>query len=72
MPVASASTRPAAVAAYLDQQQVLRSLFDSVFVADARLHLIAVAENGGVRIDRHRRLRPQPTSSTRVHSRAAR
>jgi diguanylate cyclase (GGDEF)-like protein/PAS domain S-box-containing protein len=41
--------RPAAVTAYLDDQQVLRSLFDSVFVANADLHLIAVAENGGVR-----------------------
>ena len=42
--------KPAAVAAYLDDQQVLRSLFDSVFIADARLHLVAVAENGGVRM----------------------
>jgi len=42
--------KPAAVTAYLDDQQVLRSLFDSVFVADARLHLIAVAENGVVRM----------------------
>jgi diguanylate cyclase (GGDEF)-like protein/PAS domain S-box-containing protein len=42
--------QPAAVTAFLDDQQVLRSLFDSVFVADARLHLIAVAENGGVRM----------------------
>ncbi len=42
--------KPAAVAAYLDDQRVLRSLFDSVFIADARLHLIAVAENGGVRM----------------------
>jgi diguanylate cyclase (GGDEF)-like protein/PAS domain S-box-containing protein len=41
--------KPAKVAAFLDDQMVLRSLFDSVFVADARLHLIAVAENGGVR-----------------------
>ena len=41
--------KPAAVTAYLDDQRVLRSLFDSVIVADARLHLIAVAENGGVR-----------------------
>ncbi len=40
--------KPAAVSAYLDDQRVLRSLFDSVFVADARLHLIAVAENGAV------------------------
>ncbi len=40
---------PAAVAAYLGGQSVLLSLFDSVFVADARLHLVAVAENGGVR-----------------------
>jgi len=38
-----------AVTAYLEDQKVLRSLFDSVFIADARLHLIAVAENGGVR-----------------------
>ena len=42
--------RPAAVAAFLDDQKVLRSLFDSVFIADARLHLIAVAEDGGVRM----------------------
>jgi diguanylate cyclase len=41
--------QPAAVAAFLEQQNVLRSLFDSVFVADADLHLIAVAENGAVR-----------------------
>lgn len=40
---------PAAVRAYLQNQQVLGSLFDSVFVADAKLRLIAVAENGGVR-----------------------
>ena len=39
----------AAVASYLDSQAVLRSLFDSVFIADANLHLVAVAENGGVR-----------------------
>ena len=39
----------AAVTAFLDDQRVLRSQFDSVFVADARLHLIAVAEDGGVR-----------------------
>jgi len=42
--------KPAAVTAYLEDQQVLRSLFDSVFIADARLHLIAVAENGVVRM----------------------
>ena len=42
--------QPAAVTAYLDDQKVLRSQFDSVFIADARLHLIAVAENGGVRM----------------------
>ena len=42
--------KPAAVTAYLDDQKVLRSLFDSVFIADARLHLIAVAENGSVRL----------------------
>ena len=42
--------QPAAVTAYLDDQKVLRSLFDSVFIADARLHLVAVAENGGVRM----------------------
>ena len=42
--------KAAAVTAWLDDQQVLRSLFDSVFIADARLHLIAVAENGGVRM----------------------
>ena len=40
----------AAVTTYLDHQQVLRSLFDSVFIADARLRLIAVAENGGARM----------------------
>jgi diguanylate cyclase (GGDEF)-like protein/PAS domain S-box-containing protein len=40
---------PAAVRDYLDKQQVLRSLFDSVFVADAKLQLIAVAEDGNVR-----------------------
>jgi diguanylate cyclase (GGDEF)-like protein/PAS domain S-box-containing protein len=40
---------PAAVTAYLAGEKVLPSLFDSVFVADARLHLVAVAENGGVR-----------------------
>ncbi|MFL6696882.1 MAG: diguanylate cyclase domain-containing protein [Vitreoscilla sp.] len=42
--------QPAAVIAYLDDQPVLRSLFDSVFIADARLHLIAVAEDGGARM----------------------
>ncbi len=42
-------SRPAAVKAFLEDQNVLRSLFDSVFVADADLHIIAVAENGGVR-----------------------
>jgi diguanylate cyclase (GGDEF)-like protein/PAS domain S-box-containing protein len=41
--------KPEAVTAYLDNQQVLRSLFDSVFVANADLQLIGVAENGGVR-----------------------
>jgi len=41
--------KPAAALHYLDEQQVLRSLFDSVFVADARLHLVAVAEDAGVR-----------------------
>ncbi len=41
--------QPAAVADFLDRQQVLRSLFDSVFIADAGLRLIAVAEDGGVR-----------------------
>ena len=41
--------KPAAVAAYLDRHKVLRSLFDSIFVIDAKLHLIGVAENGGVR-----------------------
>ena len=39
----------AAVAAWLDHQAVLRSLFDSVFIADARLHLVAVAEDGSTR-----------------------
>ena len=42
--------RPDVVRAWLDDQQVLRSLFDSVFIADARQHLVAVAENGGVRM----------------------
>ena len=41
--------KPEAVTAFLDNQQVLRSLFDSVFVANADLQLIGVAENGGVR-----------------------
>ncbi len=41
--------KPEAVKAFLDNQIVLRSLFDSVFVADADLTLIAVAENGAVR-----------------------
>ena len=41
--------KPEAVSAFLEEQNVLRSLFDSVFVADADLHLIAVAENGAVR-----------------------
>jgi diguanylate cyclase (GGDEF)-like protein/PAS domain S-box-containing protein len=41
--------QPEAVAAFLDGQKVLRSLFDSVFLADADLQLIGVAENGGVR-----------------------
>ena len=41
--------RPAAVAAYLERHQVLRSQFDSIFVVDANLHLIAAAENGTVR-----------------------
>ncbi len=40
---------PAAVTAYLQDQQVLGSLFDSVIVADANLQLIGVAENGAVR-----------------------
>ena len=44
-----ARDQPAAVTAFLENQSVLRSLFDSVFVADARLHLVGVAENGGVR-----------------------
>jgi diguanylate cyclase len=42
-------SHPEAVAAFLEQQKVLRSLFDSVFVAGADLHLIAVAESGAVR-----------------------
>ena len=41
--------RPAAVAGFLERHKVLRSLFDSVFVVDANLHLIGAAENGGVR-----------------------
>ena len=41
---------PAAVAAFLDDQKVLRSLFDSVFLADADLRLVGVAENGSVRL----------------------
>ena len=44
--------QPAAVTAFLEDQIVLRSMFDSVFVADGDLHLIAVAENGGVRTTR--------------------
>jgi diguanylate cyclase (GGDEF)-like protein/PAS domain S-box-containing protein len=48
LPVARLA-QPAAVVAFLDDQKVLRSLFDSVFVVDARLHLIAVAENGAAR-----------------------
>jgi diguanylate cyclase (GGDEF)-like protein/PAS domain S-box-containing protein len=44
--------KPEAVTAFLDDQQVLRSLFDSVFVANADLQLIGVAENGGVRTTR--------------------
>ena len=48
LPVAELG-RPAAVTAFLDDQKVLRSLFDSIFVVDANLHLIAVAEAGGVR-----------------------
>ena len=48
VPIDRLST-PAAVQAFLEDQNVLRSLFDSVFVADADLHIIAVAENGGVR-----------------------
>jgi diguanylate cyclase (GGDEF)-like protein/PAS domain S-box-containing protein len=40
---------PAAVTSYLADQKVLVSLFDSVFVADANLRLIAVAESGSVR-----------------------
>jgi diguanylate cyclase (GGDEF)-like protein/PAS domain S-box-containing protein len=46
---ADGMVRPAAATAYLEDQKVLRSLFDSVFVADADLRLVAVAENGGVR-----------------------
>ena len=46
---ADAGARPGEVRAFLDNQNVLRSLFDSVFVADADLHLVAVAENGRVR-----------------------
>src|SRR6516225_9430357 len=34
---------------YLDSQRVLTSLFDGVFLADARLHVVGFAENGGVR-----------------------
>jgi len=41
--------KPAAVSAYLEHNQVLRSLFDSIFVVDGNLHLIAAAENGTVR-----------------------
>ncbi len=41
--------RAAAVAAYLERHKVLRSLFDSVLVVGPDLHLVAAAENGGVR-----------------------
>jgi len=41
--------KPAAVSAYLERNRVLRSLFDSIFVVDGNLHLIAAAENGTVR-----------------------
>jgi len=39
----------AAVRHWLDDQRVLGSLFDGVFLADARLHVIAFVENGAVR-----------------------
>jgi diguanylate cyclase (GGDEF)-like protein/PAS domain S-box-containing protein len=39
----------AALRAYLEDQIVLRSMFDSVFVASPEGRLLAVAENGGVR-----------------------
>ena len=38
-----------AVKRFLDDQRVLSSLFDGVFLADGRLHVIGFAENGGVR-----------------------
>ena len=41
--------KPEAVARILERHKVLRSLFDSVFVVDADLRLVAAAENGGVR-----------------------
>ena len=41
--------KPAAVSRYLERHLVLRSLFDSIFVVDGNLHLIAAAEGGGVR-----------------------
>jgi len=38
-----------AVRRYLDDQRVLSSLFDGVFLADGRLHVIGFAEGGSVR-----------------------
>jgi diguanylate cyclase (GGDEF)-like protein/PAS domain S-box-containing protein len=48
LPVAQLSDGEA-VRRFLDDQRVLSSLFDGVFLADGRLHVIAFAENGGVR-----------------------
>ncbi|MBW8757164.1 MAG: diguanylate cyclase [Burkholderiales bacterium] len=41
-------TDPDAVKRWLDAQRVLSSLFDGVFLADGRLHVIGFAENGAV------------------------
>src|SRR4051812_35102058 len=48
LPVAQLSD-PAAVRRWLDDQRVLGSLFDGVFLADARLHVVGFPENDGVR-----------------------
>jgi diguanylate cyclase (GGDEF)-like protein/PAS domain S-box-containing protein len=48
LPAASLSDADA-VRRYLDDQRVLSSLFDGVFLADGRLHVIGFAEGGGVR-----------------------
>jgi diguanylate cyclase (GGDEF)-like protein/PAS domain S-box-containing protein len=48
LPVAQLAD-PDAVKHWLDGQRVLSSLFDGVFLADGRLHVIGFAENGTVR-----------------------